>query len=90
VFVGAVQLTLVEVFPLVTVPIVGAPGGPAGVTLVDEEENAPVPATLMAATVNVYASPLVRPDTTQLVAVLDVDEGQAFVVGVEPVFAVTV
>jgi hypothetical protein len=89
-FDGAVQLTLTNVLPLVTAPIVGAPGTAAGVTLTEEFENEPVPTTLMAATVNVYASPLVRPVTIQVVAVLDFEEGHASVVGVAPVVAVTV
>jgi hypothetical protein len=46
----------------------------------------------MAATVNVYASPLVRPVTTQLAVVLVVELGQASVVWVDVVVlsAVTV
>jgi hypothetical protein len=92
VLVGAVQLTVADALPLTGVAMVGAPGVVAGVTLADEAENEPVPTTLMAATVNVYASPLVRPDTTQFVAVLDVEEGQASVVDVAVVVfsAVTV
>jgi hypothetical protein len=88
--VGAVQSTIADVVPPTAVTFVGAPGRRLfGVTDVDEAENEPVPTTLIAATVNVYASPLVRPDTTQFVALLNVEEGQAFVVGVEPVVAVT-
>jgi hypothetical protein len=37
----------------VAVPIVGAPGVVAGVTLFDAADGAPVPTALMAATVNV-------------------------------------
>jgi hypothetical protein len=65
--------------------MVGAPGTPAGVTLAEELENDPVPTTLMAATVKVYASPLVSPVTVQVVALLDVEDGHASVVGVEVV-----
>jgi hypothetical protein len=85
VFVGAVQLTVTKAFPFAGVPMVGAPGTPSGVTLAEELENGPVPTTLMAATVNVYASPMESPVTVQVVAVLDVDEGHASVVGVEVV-----
>jgi hypothetical protein len=53
VFDGAVQLTVADVLPLVTEPIAGAPGTPTGVTLAEALENAPVPTTFMAATVNV-------------------------------------
>ena len=45
------------------VPIVGAPGAPAGVTLFEAAEAAPVPIAFIATTVNVYAVPLVRPVT---------------------------
>jgi hypothetical protein len=82
---GAVQLTVAEALPVVGAPIVGAPGVVAGVTLVEELENNPEPMMLMAATVNVYASPLVRLVTMQLVEVLDVEDGHASVVGVEVV-----
>ena len=78
--------------PLAGASMVGVPGIVAGVTLAEEFENEPVPTTLMAATVNVYASPLVSPVTVQVVAVLDVKEGHASVEGVPVVvfFAVTV
>jgi hypothetical protein len=82
---GALQLTVAEALPPAGAPMVGVPGVVAGVTLAEELENEPVPTTLMAATVNVYASPLVSPVTVQVVAVLDVEEGHASVVGVEVV-----
>jgi hypothetical protein len=92
VLVGAVQLTVADALPLAGAPMVGVPGVVAGVTLAEELENDPVPPTLMAATVKVYASPLVSPVTMQVAAVLDVEEGHASVVGVTVVVfsAVTV
>ena len=50
---GTVKLTLALVFPAVAVPIVGAPGTVAGVTLFDAPDAAPVPMALIAFTVNV-------------------------------------
>ena len=61
---GGVKVTLACVLPAVAVPIVGAPGAVvagAGVTLFDAADAAPVPALLLAFTVNVYAVPLLRP-----------------------------
>ena len=47
----------------------GAPGGPLGVTAdADEADAGPVPAEFVAVTVNVYATPLVRPVTVHEVA----------------------
>lgn len=46
---------------------VGAPAMVAGVAGPDGAEAAPVPAALVALTVNVYGEPLVRPVTVQLV-----------------------
>ena len=60
---GAVQLTVACVFPAVARALVGAPGGPAGVTLLEGEEAGPDPRALAAVTVNVYAVPLVSPVT---------------------------
>ena len=47
---------------------VGAPARVAGVTAPDGADPGPVPGPLMAATVNVYAVPLVRPVTVCVVA----------------------
>ena len=47
---------------------VGAPGVVAGVAGAEAIDAALVPAGLVAVTVNVYAVPLVRPGTVQLVA----------------------
>ena len=61
---GAVKVTLACALPPVAVPMVGAPGTVAGVTLLDAADAAPVPALLVAVTVKVYAVPLLRPLTT--------------------------
>ena len=50
---GAVKVTLAWALPAVAVPMVGAPGVVAGVTLFDAAEAAPVPTALVAVTVNV-------------------------------------
>ncbi len=41
--------------------MLGAPGAPVGVTALDGADAGPVPASLVAVTVNVYAVPLTRP-----------------------------
>ena len=65
-------MTVAEAFPAAAVPIVGTPGTvtaeAAGVTALEAAEKAPVPTPLTAATWNRTAVPLVRPDTTRLVA----------------------
>jgi len=87
---GTVHVTVAVASPPVAAPMVGAPGTAAlGVTAIDEFEKVPVPASLMAATVNVYDWPLVSAVTIQLVADVDVEFEQASVVVVEPC-AVTV
>jgi hypothetical protein len=48
-----VKATVAFALPAVAVPIVGAPGTPAGVTLFDAAEAAPVPIALGAVTVKV-------------------------------------
>jgi hypothetical protein len=60
---GAVNVTAAWAFPAVAVPIVGAPGTPAGVTLFDGADAGPVPTAFVAVTVKVYAVPLVSPVT---------------------------
>jgi hypothetical protein len=62
---GAVKLTVALLFPAVAVPIVGAPGTVAGVTLLEAAEAAPVPTPFVAVTVKVYAVPLVSPLTVR-------------------------
>jgi hypothetical protein len=61
---GAVNATVADVAPVaVAVPIVGVPGVVNGVMLLLAELDAPVPAALVADTVNVYAVPAVKPIT---------------------------
>lgn len=50
---GTVKATNAVPLPEVAVPIVGAPGTVAGVTLLEAAEATPVPAKLVAVTVNV-------------------------------------
>jgi hypothetical protein len=50
---GAVQLTVAWALPALALTLVGAPGGAAGVTLLEAEEVAPVPTALVAVTVKV-------------------------------------
>jgi hypothetical protein len=61
---GAVNETVAWALPGVAEAEVGAPGIVAGVTLFDGSEAEPSPTAFVATTVNVYAVPLVRPDTT--------------------------
>lgn len=64
---GGVKVIDACALPAVAVPIAGAGGAAAvgsGVTLFEIEEGGPVPATLLAVTVNVYGVPLVRPVMT--------------------------
>jgi hypothetical protein len=60
---GGVKLTVACALPAVAVPMVGAPGTVAGVTLFEAADAGPVPTELVAVTVNVYAVPLARPAT---------------------------
>ena len=57
------KLTVAWAFPAVALTVVGAIGGPAGVTLFDADDARDVPTLLVAVTVNVYAVPLVKPLT---------------------------
>ena len=50
---GAVKFTTARVFPRMAVPMVGAPGTVAGITLFEAAEAAPVPTAFVAFTVNV-------------------------------------
>ena len=61
---GGVKVTLACALPAVAVPIVGALGTDFGVALLEAADAGPVPALLVAVTVNVYAVPLVRLVTT--------------------------
>jgi hypothetical protein len=78
-----------EPFPAVPDTADGAPGkvaGAAGVTAAEAADSGPVPTALIAATVNVYAVPLVNPVTVNVVAVDPVVTG---VCAVPPTYAVT-
>jgi hypothetical protein len=59
-----VKYTTADAFPALALTDVGAPGIAYGVTEALEDEFGPVPAALVAFTVNVYAVPLVNPVTT--------------------------
>jgi hypothetical protein len=63
VFAGAVHDTAAVLGDSVTLRPVGAPGTVDGVTDADADDADPVPLALVAATVKVYAVPLVRPVT---------------------------
>ena len=69
---GAVQNNVTCALPLTPDTPVGGSAKVAGVTPLDALESAPVPTLLIAATLNVYAVPLLSPVTVQLV---DVDVG---------------
>ena len=60
---GAAKLTVACALPAVAVPIVGAVGTVAGVTLFDAAEGTLVPIALVAITVQVTGVPLVKPIT---------------------------
>jgi hypothetical protein len=60
---GAVKLITALWLPRAALPIAGAPGTVAGMMLPDAPDAAPVPALLVAVTVNVYAVPLDSPLT---------------------------
>ena len=67
---GAVQDTFDRALANeVAVTPVGAPGTVEGVAGADGADDGPVPRPLVAVTVNVYAVPLVRPFTVQVVVV---------------------
>ena len=58
--------TRAEVLPAVAVTLLAVPGRPDGVTELEGAETNPAPLSLVALTVNVYASPPVRPTTVQV------------------------
>ena len=61
---GAVNATVTDVDPdAVTVPIVGAPGTPSGVTDADAPDAPEVSRAFVAVAVNVYGVPFARPVT---------------------------
>ena len=59
---GAAKLTVALPLPAMALAVVGASGTPKGVTM-EGADAAPVPAPLVAVTVQLYAVPLVNPDT---------------------------
>ena len=67
---GAVQVRATDALPAVPATEVGAPGGAAGVTELEDAE-VPRPTALIAVTRNVYAVPFVKP-VTLVEAVVDV------------------
>jgi hypothetical protein len=58
-----VKLTVAVPFPAAAVPMVGAPGTVAGVTLLEAADAPPVPTLLVAVTVKAYGVPFVSPLT---------------------------
>ena len=60
---GAVNVTETVVLPAVAVPMVGASGTVAGVTLFDAADGSLSPTAFVATTVQVTGTPLVRPVT---------------------------
>jgi len=62
---GAAKLTVACALPAVAVPMVGAPGAMAGVTVFEIAEDTLMPAALCAATVHVTGVPFARPVTTR-------------------------
>ena len=68
---GAVKLTVALAFPAVAVPMAGAPGTVAGVTLLEAAEAVPVPMLLVAVTAKMYVVPFVSPLTVRGLPVPD-------------------
>ena len=60
---GAVKVTVACALPAVAVPMVGALGTVAGVTLFDAADGTLLPIALVAITVQVTGVPLVKPIT---------------------------
>ncbi len=60
---GGVKATTAEALPAVAVPMAGAPGTVTGTTALEARDEGPGPYELVATTVKVYVSPLVRPVT---------------------------
>jgi hypothetical protein len=90
-FAGGVTLTHSDALPLRAAPTPGANGTDVwGVTLFEAPENGEVPSELIAATLKVYESPLLRPVMVQTKVSVDSDGGQASVVVVEVVVSTAV
>ena len=64
-FNGAVNVTAAEPLPRVADTPVGGSGTVAGVTAFEGDDSALFPTKFVACTVNVYAVPLAKPETTQ-------------------------
>ena len=60
---GAVKVTVADALPAVAVPIVGAPGTVAGVTLLEAADDGPVPIAFVALTAHETAVPFASPET---------------------------
>jgi len=60
---GADQVTVAWADPAVAVPMTGALGVVDGVTMFDADDAGPVPLMFVAATLNEYGVPLIRPVT---------------------------
>ena len=61
---GAVNVTLTSALPGVAMPMLGAFGTVAGVTLLEAAEGTLLPTALLASTVQVTGVPFVKPLTT--------------------------
>jgi hypothetical protein len=83
---GAVHDSATCPCPAVPATAVGAPGTVAGVTAAEAAEFGPIPTLLTAATWKVYAVPLVRPVTVNVVPAEPVEIGVCAVV---PMYGVT-
>ena len=68
----------VEAFSVANTPV-GALGTAADSTAVEGSESAPVPAALVAVTMNACSAPLARPSISQMVAVVVQDRSGAVV-----------
>src|SRR6185312_6422905 len=85
--VGAFHLSPADPLPTDAMTSVGGPGGGAGCGVMTGEavESAPMPAALIAATLNVYPTPFVRPPTMKFVAAEPVNTGAC---AAEPTYGV--
>ena len=81
--VGALHVRITWVSPGVVITFVGAPGTVRGVMAEDGEDAGDSPAIFIAATVKVYAVPLVSPVKVQVSALMLVQSAGAATVGEE-------
>ena len=84
VFVGGVNETVADPFPILAVTPVGTPGLPAGLTDPEDAEPELLPVALLATVENEYEVPLVRP------VIVQEDAGEMTVHVAPPGVAVTV